>query len=547
MHPPPPPAPSPPPWWQGATLMHVWPRSFADGDGDGIGDLLGLRARLPHLADLGVDGIWLCPIFPSPQKDFGYDVADYCAVDPTFGSLADLDALLADLHGRGMRLLLDLVVNHTSSQHPWFVESRSGRRSARRDWYIWSDPAADGGPPNNWVGVFGASAWTLDEPSGQYYLHSFLADQPDLNWRNPAVVEAMADVVRFWLSRGVDGFRVDAVPFMIKDPALRDEPRDPAYEVAPDHPDYRAFLAQRRHHSWWQPGLEAAVGALRDVCDEFDGRVLIGECPAPDPATWARLAGDGTDLLHMILGFGLYEARTLRDLRAQTEAAASALPAEAWPVLAHSSHDTARVVSRLSRDGGPDDALAKAALACLLLPRGTAILYQGEELGLPSTPMDDSALQDPLGLFEARFGRVGCCVEVGGHGRDPVRTPIPWDGGPHAGFTVGTPWLPVAAPARHAAGQREDPSSCLHWARALLRLRRDHPALRTAPAKPLPSPDGVWRFARGPLEVWIHLDGAAVAVDLPPASVACGTHRAQGAQVDGAATLASHEVLVLLR
>ncbi len=443
-------------WWQRGVIYQVYPRSFQDGDGDGVGDLGGLRARLDYLAWLGVDALWLSPIFPSPMADFGYDVADYTDIDAQFGTLDDLDALVADLHGRGMRLILDFVPNHTSDRHPWFLAARSSRADPHRDWYLWRDPAPGGGPPNNWAASFGGSAWTLDEASGQYYYHAFLPQQPDLNWRNPAVREAMGEVLRFWLRRGIDGFRIDVVWHLVKDLEWRDNPPNPAYES--DRRGVNRFL---QTYNTDRPEVHDVIAGLRSVVEEFEDRLLIGEVylPLERLVTYYGNADRG---LHLPFNFQLvllpWTAQAVAETVGRYEAL---LPASGWPNWVLGNHDQPRVASRI----GP--AQARVAAMLLLTLRGTPTIYQGDELGLADVPIPPWLERDPAGLREPGFSR------------DPQRTPIPWDEGAGGGFTHGVPWLPLGPqPAPPVAVQRAAPGSMLHLHRELLALRRATPALQ---------------------------------------------------------------------
>ncbi len=443
------------PWWQRGVVYQVYPRSFSDSDGDGTGDLRGIAARLDHLVWLGVDAVWLSPIFPSPMTDFGYDVSDYCGIDPTFGTMADFDALLARAHTLGLKLILDFVPNHTSDQHPWFAASRA-RRDGRDDWYLWRDPAPGGGPPNNWLAHFDGPAWTWDEGRGQYYCHSFLPTQPDLNWRNPAVRRAMYDALRFWLQRGVDGFRVDVMWLMIKDDQFRNNPPNPDWQ-----PGQRPFASQLPLYTADRPEVHEIVTAMRGVLDEYGERVLIGEIylPVNRLVTYYGLDGRGAQLpfnFHLLL-LQSWSASALAELIRRYEAA---LPAGAWPNWVLGNHDRKRVATRIGL------AQARVAAMLLLTLRGTPTIYMGEELGMLDTAIPEDAVRDPAELREPGIGQ----------GRDPVRTPFPWDDTTGRGFTSGTPWLPFGTDASLAAA-RDDPSSFVSLYRVLLALRRAHDAL----------------------------------------------------------------------
>ncbi len=442
-------------WWQSGIVYQVYPRSFQDSDGDGTGDLRGIVARLPHLVALGVDAVWVSPFYPSPMTDFGYDVADYCGVDPLFGTMADFDALCAETHRLGLKLILDFVPNHSADQHPWFQASRR-RAEGRADWYLWRDAAPGGGPPNNWLSNFGGPAWTWDALRGQYYYHSFLPTQPDLDWRTPDVAAALFDAMRFWLRRGVDGFRVDVLWMLIKDDRFRDNPPNPAYTPGGSSHDrlLPLYTADR-------PEVQDIVARMRAVLDEFDDRVLIGELYLPIDRLVAYYGRDGRGA-QMPFNFQLlllqdWSAPALARLIREYEAA---LPPGAWPNWVLGNHDRPRIASRL----GP--AQARVAAMLLLTLRGTPTVYMGEELGMLDTPIPPHEVQDPAERREP--GR--------GLGRDPERTPIPWEPGPGAGFTTGTPWLPIC-PTPPVSKQDTDPGSMLSLYRRLIALRRAHPAL----------------------------------------------------------------------
>ncbi|MDB5737939.1 MAG: alpha-amylase [Sphingomonas bacterium] len=446
-------------WWQSGVIYQIYPRSFQDSDGDGIGDLRGIEARLDHLVALGVDAIWISPIFPSPMADFGYDVADYTDVDPRFGTLADFDALLAAAHARGLKLLLDFVPNHTSDQHEWFVESRSSRESPKRDWYLWHDAAPNGGPPNNWISDFGGSAWAWDAATGQYYYHAFLKEQPDLNWRNPAVRAAMMDVLRFWFDRGVDGFRIDVLWHMVKAEGFPDNPRNPAY--LPAMGEMHSVLQM---HSTDQPEVHDIAEEMRAIADSYPGdRVLIGEIYLPIEKLM-HYYGLGSPEVHLPFNFQLIEApwnaRALAVLIADYEAA---LPPGGWPNWVLGNHDRPRIASRVGA------AQARVAAILLLTLRGTPTVYYGDEIGMEDVAIPAAMVQDPRELREPGLGL----------GRDPVRTPMPWDASAGAGFTTGAPWLPLGPDhaTRNVAAEADDPGSILALHHALLALRRAHPAL----------------------------------------------------------------------
>jgi len=463
-------------WWQRGVIYQIYPRSFMDSDGDGVGDLPGILARLDHLSWLGVDAVWLSPVHPSPMDDFGYDVSDYTGVDPVFGTLDDMDELVAAAHRRGLRVLLDWVPNHTSDRHLWFQESRASRDSPRRDWYIWRDPRPGGGPPSNWLRYAGDSAWRWDEGSGQFYYRVFLDSQPDLNWRNPEVQEAMFGTLRFWLARGIDGFRIDALSVLVEDDRLRDNPPNPGYRPGRD-------LPYQRELSVWnvdRPETRELAARMRKVVDEFgDDRVLLAEIgPLEQTVAYYGAQGDG---IQVPFNFELLSvAWDAEGIAGAVGRYLAALPAGSWPNWVLGNHDTSRVASRV----GPAQARV-AAMLLLTLP-GTPILYYGDELGLRDVPVPPEEALDPI----ARL--------IPGRGRDPERSPMPWDGGPGAGFTSGRPWLPLGADHRtlHVAAQRDDPGSMLTLHRRLLRLRRDAPALVGGGYEPVEAGGDVLAYRR---------------------------------------------------
>jgi alpha-glucosidase len=445
-------------WWQRGIIYQIYPRSFMDSNGDGVGDLPGIISKLDYLHWLGVDAIWISPIFPSPMADFGYDVSDYTDIHPLFGTLADFDKLVAEAHRRGLKVILDYVPNHTSDQHPWFVGSRSSRHHPKRDWYIWHDPAPDGGPPNNWRSVFGGSAWEWDATTGQYYYHAYLKQQPDLNWRHPEVQSAMLDVLRFWLERGVNGFRVDALRQLIKDDQLRDNPPNPAY-----HPDQGPYHALLPVFTTDRPEVHDMIALMRRIVDAYDARLLIGELylPIERLVTYYGVQGSGVHLpfnFHLILV--PWQARQIEALINTYEAA---LPADGWPNWVLGNHDQHRLATRIG------SAQARVAAMLLLTLRGTPTLYYGDELGLHDVAIPPELVQDP---WERNVPGLGL-------GRDPERTPMPWDSTPNAGFTSGIPWLPLTANYRtvNVAVEHDDPTSMLTLYRRLIALRRATPAL----------------------------------------------------------------------
>lgn len=453
-------------WWQRAVIYHIYPRSFADSNGDGVGDLEGIRQKLDYLNWLGIDTIWLSPIYPSPMADFGYDITDYLDVDPLFGTLADLDRLITEAHSRGLRIILDYVPNHTSDHHPWFHESRQSRDNPRRNWYIWADPAPDGGPPNNWRSVFGGSAWEFDPATGQYYLHTLLKEQPDLNWRNPEVQAVMFDVLRFWFERGVDGFRIDALQYLIKDERLRDNPPNPDYT-----PNKLLSSELLPAYSARQPELHTLLAKMRRLADAFGERVLIGEMYIPITLLVSYYGCRHERELHFPFNFQLLLVPWETELvAAAIDTYEGLLGPEDWPNWVLSNHDHPRIATRVG------EAQARVAAMLLLTLRGTPTIYYGDELGLSDVPIPPERRQDPL---ERTLGP--------GTGRDPCRTPMPWDASAHAGFSRVEPWLPLNPdyPTRNVAVQRADPSSMLNLYRELLILRRAEPALAVGEYRPV--------------------------------------------------------------
>ncbi|HKT34195.1 MAG TPA: alpha-glucosidase [Nitrospira sp.] len=453
------------PWWQSAVFYQIYPWSFQDSDGDGIGDLRGIESRLDYLRDgtaasLGVDAIWLSPIYPSPMRDFGYDVSDYCNVDPRSGSLADFDSLLREAHRRGLRVIMDLVLNHTSDRHPWFLESRSSRRSPKADWYCWADGKSCFRRPSNWNARFGGSSWTWDAARGQYYLHSFLKEQPDLNWQHRPVRAAIWDVVRFWLDRGVDGFRLDAINWLGKD--LR----------WPDNPlrfGVRGYTRQEHRYDRDQPATHEIMQELRQLVSAYPDVVLIGEAAADTPGGPESFYGTGEDELHLVFDFRLMKSEWRVDsFRRFLTEHVPAIPKGGWPTIVFSNHDQPRHIDRYGKDGDAEARARAAALMLFTLP-GTPFIYYGEELGLRNAKLRYRELRDP---YTKRYWPFR-------PGRDPARTPMQWNGTAQAGFTSGRPWLPVAPNyAEHnVTEETADPCSLLSWYKRLMALRRMSPAL----------------------------------------------------------------------
>ena len=471
-------------WWRGAVIYQVYPRSFADTNGDGIGDLNGITARLDHIASLGVDAVWLSPFFTSPMKDFGYDVADYCDVDPIFGTLADFDRLIARAHALGLKIITDLVLAHTSDQHAWFRDSRRSRTGDRADWYVWADARPDGSPPNNWQSVFAGPAWTWDARRGQYYLHNFLPEQPQLNLHNVAVQDALLEAARFWLDRGVNGFRFDAINFAMHDPALTDNPPAP-----PGGKRSRPFDFQAHVHNQSQPQIPDFLTRVRALMDPYPGRFSVAEVVGPDaePEMQAFTAGDRH--LNSAYGFSyLYADALTPDLVRRANAAWDGAPGQGWPSWAFSNHDAPRAVSRWA-EGRDRDRFARMAMLLLMALRGNVFVYQGEELGLPQAEVPFERLVDPEAI--ANWPET--------LGRDGARTPMPWSASaPHAGFSTAGPWLPVDPrhPPLAVDRQQADPDSLLTLTRRLIAMRKTEPALRLGALRFLDGPEGILAFER---------------------------------------------------
>jgi len=500
------------PWWRGGVVYHVYPRSFADASGDGVGDLRGITARLGHLAWLGVDAVWLSPIYPSPGRDLGYDISDHCDVDPLFGTLADLDALVAEAHELGLKVLLDFVPNHTSDQHLWFLEARASRESPKRGWYLWRDEER----PNNWLSVFGGPAWERDAATGQSYCHAYLPEQPDLDWQNPEVREAMTDVLRFWRARGVDGFRVDALRQVGKDPAWRDNPPNPGWREG--MPEYDRLLPR------YSADRDEALDAARAMREAMGDGLFVAELYA-EVDRLVRYYGAGVDLpsnMHLIATPWRAEA-----VAALVERYEAALPEGAWPNWVLGNHDRPRIASRVGA------AQARVAAMLLLTLRGTPTLYYGDELGMRDVPVAPERRVDPVG-------------------RDPERSPMQWDAGANAGFCPAgaEPWLPLAPDAGevNVALQREDPRSMLALHRRLLALRREHEALAHGPYETERVEGDLLAFRRGE-ELLVALNLGPEAVGLPTAGTilaSTGGER-EGERVRGELVLGGYEGILLAR
>lgn len=465
------------PWWERAVIYEIYPRSFQDTNGDGIGDLKGITQRLDYLRGLGIDAIWVTPFFPSPNVDFGYDVADYTNVAPEYGTMADWDELAREAKKRGIRVMVDFVLNHSSDQHPWFRESRSSRTNPKRDWYVWKDPAPDGGPPTNWQSIFGGSTWELDPATGQYYYHVFYKQQPDLNWANPDLRKAMQDVVRFWLDHGASGFRLDATPYLFEDPAW---PQDPDVKGGPP-------VGLKPYNSNLAPN-HTALRELRRVVDSYPGdRVLLGENIISSVEDLRKVYGAAADEIHLPMNF-LYTGTKKLDAQAfKARIDEAHLKLDGLPPVSHfSNHDTSRQWTRFG-DGVNEDRIARLTAAMTLTQRGTALMYYGEEIGMADLPAAE--LKDfPLGPKR----------KVADH-RDPQRSPMQWSAVPGAGFSTGASWLPVAraSAVTNVAAQQADPNSLYHWYAALIDLRKTVPALRDGAYVPLESGNpAVLAFAR---------------------------------------------------
>ena len=474
-------------WWRGGVIYQIYPRSFQDSNGDGIGDLPGITQRLPYIAALGVDAIWLSPFFTSPMKDFGYDVSDYCDVDPIFGTLDDARTLVAKAHALGLKVIIDQVLSHTSDQHPWFEESRQSAANPKSDWYVWADANPDGTPPNNWLSIFGGSAWQWDTRRCQYYLHNFLASQPDLNFHNPAVQDAILATVRFWLELGVDGFRLDTANYYFHDQQLRS---NPARALKPGELDKGAnpYGWQRHLYCKSQPENLAFLARLRQLLDQYPGTTTVGEIGDDDGVARMAEYTRGTDHLHMAYSFDLLGADKNADHFRKVVGQFEAQAADGWPSWALSNHDVTRLATRW---GGatPDLRMLKTVAAVQMTLRGSPCIYQGDELGLTEAVLRFEDLQDPAGIamWPALPGRDGC------------RTPMPWvANAEHSGFSAGKPWLPV--PAEHQAqaadAQAQKADSLLEFYRQLLRWRKLHPALVLGSLQLLDGNEQVLAFER---------------------------------------------------
>lgn len=515
-------------WWRGGVIYQIYPRSFADSNGDGVGDLKGITAHLDYVASLGVEGVWLSPFFTSPMQDFGYDVSDYRNIDPLFGTMADFDVMLAEMHKRGLKLIIDLVLNHTSEKHPWFEESRKNRDNPKADWYVWADPRRDGTAPNNWLSVFGGSAWQFDTRRGQYYYHQFLKQQPDLNLRNPAVQDELLAIAEWWLKKGVDGFRLDALNHGIHDAQLRDNPPREDIDRSMANRQMHPYYWQRHLYSKTQPEMLPFIKRLRALTDKYPGRMMVAEIGDDHQVKTSVAYTDGPEMLHTaysfaLLGPGMYSAAGIRGVIEEYINE----PGDSWPSWAFSNHDVVRVASRWALDGKPSAAQAKMMIALLTSLRGTSFIYQGEELGLTEADVPFERLQDPFGIF----------LWPEDKGRDGCRTPFPWDAQrPLGGFTSAADgWLPM--PAEHldkaVSRQEADPQSVLRFARKWLAWRQRAPALKYGTIEFIDAPENVLAFRRshagesvlcafnlGAAEVVLDLEGSSLR--LPGFGFHCG-------------------------
>lgn len=499
-------------WWRNGVIYQIYPRSWVDSDGDGIGDIPGIISRMDYLSWLGVDAIWLNPITPSPNADWGYDVSDYCAVHPQLGTMEDVERLIEDAENRGIKVILDLVPNHTSDQHPWFKDSRSSRTSRHRDWYIWHDPPSGGGPPNNWVRALGQGpAWTFDEATGQYYLHNFLPRQPDLNWWNEEVRGAFDDILRFWFDRGVEGFRIDVVHALIHDPQLRANP--PA--TPEDHPQVTR-IGQRQIYNMNRPEVHEIIKRWRRLCDRYDNpRVLIGETYLLDLIEVAKYYGEYGDELHLAFNFPfIFSDFDARQLAGVVSAMQRLLPQDAAAAWTGSNHDVGRLTTRWCKD---EEQRSRCALMMLLTLPGAAFLYYGDEIAMPDVAVPKERLLDPAGIIQWPLP-----------GRDRARTPMQWSPGPGAGFTDAgvEPWLPLGDYHRcNVDAQQADEESHLSLTRELISLRRQNEDLLSGIYSELAVDGGLWGYRRGEnTEVWLNLSGGARRVRTQQERVLLSTH-----------------------
>lgn len=477
-------------WWRGSVFYQIYPRSFFDSNGDGIGDLKGITRKLDHIADLGVDAIWISPFYASPMVDFGYDVSDYQSIDPLFGTMQDFEEMLSAIHGRGLKLIIDMVLSHTSDQHPWFQQSRQGRNNSKSDWYVWADPKPDGSPPNNWLSVFGGPAWRYDTRRGQYYLHQFLESQPDLNMHNEDVQQALLDMMAWWLDKGVDGFRLDAVNHCFHDPLLRDNPpKEDADRSGADRQTH-PYYWQRHLYDKTQPEMIPFLQRLRSLTDRYPARMMVAEIGDDHQVATSLAYTQGEDKLHTAYNFALlspnaYSVDSFQQIINEYQTIDNA-----WPSWAFSNHDVRRVATRWSLDGKPNNDQVKMLNALLCSLRGTAFMYQGEELGLPEADIPFELLRDPFGIF----------LWPEDKGRDGCRTPYPWKhDAPQAGFSdFGQTWLPIATEhvAMSWSMQDKDSESVLNFTRRFLSWRKTQPALIRGDLEFLSAPENILAFKR---------------------------------------------------
>lgn len=528
-------------WWKSGTVYQIYPRSFKDSNGDGIGDLQGIIDKLDTLNDgtensLGIDAIWISPFYPSPMADFGYDVADYCNVDPMFGDLETFDRLVEEAHKRGIKIIIDWVPNHTSDQHPWFLESRSSRDNPKRDWYIWRDPKPDGSRPNNWGSIFGGPAWEWDEKTGQYFYHMFVKQQPDLNWANPDVYQAMLDVLHFWFKRGVDGFRMDVVYLIAKTPGLPDNPIDP--NANPDLPEDDIFSRQIHLYDGARPEVHEIIKEFRRISDQYDNRALIGEIWEDDIEKWVEYYGENGDELQLPFNFRFIQLQkwTADGAKAIVDSMEGAIPPFAWPNYVIGNHDRTRPATRVGSEGQ-----ARVAGMMLLTLRGTPTLYQGDELGMLEAKIPPEKIQDPWGInLGPERTRDGC------------RTPIQWDATPHAGFSTVEPWLPVQEDYtwRNYEDMSADETSILSLYKKLIWLRKKTPALNIGSYTPVHAPDGVFAYIRAHegqrVLVGLNYTGESKPLTLPSlGTILLSTHLDRGGTVSGVIELRGDEGVIV--
>lgn len=477
-------------WWQGAVIYQVYPRSFNDSNNDGVGDLRGIIEKLDYIAKLGVDGIWVSPFFKSPMKDFGYDVSDYQAVDPLFGCMEDFDELVEQAHARNLKVLIDQVISHTSEEHPWFAESRQDKSNAKADWYVWADAKADGSAPNNWLSIFGGFAWRWDEGRQQYFLHNFLESQPDLNFHNPEVVAAVLATMKFWLDKGVDGFRLDTVNFYVHDKQLRDNPmREPGAPGAEGVPEENPYSKQYHLYDKSQPENFAVLKQIRQLCNQYQDIVTLGELGDDNSVQTSAAYCEGDELLHLVYHFKFLEGPFEAGFYRETIQAIENEFKGNFPCFSFNNHDVVRAATRWQQEGADSKHFAKFLMALLLTLRGTVCLYQGEELGLPESDVAFEDLQDPYGkAFYPEF-----------KGRDGCRTPMPWEKeAEQAGFSKVKPWLPVESEHLSLAvdQQQQVADSVLRAYQNFLAFRKQHPALRVGDIQFVDAQQGLLAFTR---------------------------------------------------